>query len=117
MLRRFSAANASWPTTANLPDELRVSPPRCRRARAAEVGGDRDAAISSLLAEKQPSGRTSRPEEIGALALWLAHPMAHNVTGAAVPVDGGWTAQSRGAVNVCFWDLADIGLCAAHVCF
>lgn len=62
-------------------------------ARAAELGGDRDAGIASLLAEKQPSGRTSRPEEIGALALWLAHPMAHNITGAAIPVDGGWTAQ------------------------
>lgn len=62
-------------------------------ARAVEVGGNRDAAIASLLAEKQPSRRTSRPEEIGALAVWLAHPMAHNVTGAAIPIDGGWTAQ------------------------
>jgi 3-hydroxybutyrate dehydrogenase len=62
-------------------------------ARAAEVGGNRDAAISSLLAEKQPSLRTSRPEEIGGLALWLTHPMSHNVTGTAIPIDGGWTAQ------------------------
>ena len=62
-------------------------------ARAAEIGGSRDDAISSLLAEKQPSRRTSRPEEIGALVLWLAHPTAHNITGAAIPIDGGWTAQ------------------------
>jgi 3-hydroxybutyrate dehydrogenase len=62
-------------------------------ARAADFGGDRAAGIASLLAEKQPSQRTSRPEEIGALALWLANPMAHNITGAAIPVDGGWTAQ------------------------
>jgi 3-hydroxybutyrate dehydrogenase len=62
-------------------------------ARATEVGGDRGAAISCLLAEKQPSRRTSRPEEIGALALWLANPMAHNITGASIPIDGGWTAQ------------------------
>jgi len=62
-------------------------------ARAAEFGGDRNAGISSLLAEKQPSLRTSRPEEIGALTLWLAHPMAHNITGAAIPLDGAWTAQ------------------------
>jgi 3-hydroxybutyrate dehydrogenase len=60
---------------------------------AAEVGGNRDAAISSLLAEKQPSRRTSQPEEIGGLALWLAHPMSHNITGTAIPIDGGWTAQ------------------------
>src|SRR5262245_43209899 len=62
-------------------------------ARAAEIGGSRDDAISSLLAEKQPSRRTSRPEEIGALVLWLAHPTAHNITGAAIPIDGAWTAQ------------------------
>jgi 3-hydroxybutyrate dehydrogenase len=62
-------------------------------ARAADLGGDRNAAIASLLAEKQPSRRTSRPEEIGALALWLTHPIAHNITGAAIPIDGGWTAQ------------------------
>jgi 3-hydroxybutyrate dehydrogenase len=62
-------------------------------ARAADFGGNRDAAIASLLAEKQPSRRTSRPEEIAGLALWLTHPIAHNVTGAAIPIDGGWTAQ------------------------
>lgn len=62
-------------------------------ARVAEVGGDRDAAVSSLLAEKQPSRRTSRPEEILGLVLWLAHPMSHNITGTAIPIDGGWTAQ------------------------
>ncbi len=62
-------------------------------ARQAEIGGDRTSAIASLLGEKQPSLRTSRPEEIGALALWLTHPMAHNITGTAMPIDGGWTAQ------------------------
>ena len=50
-------------------------------------------AIADLLAEKQPSHRTSDPAEIGALALWLSAPIAHNVTGAAIPIDGGWTSQ------------------------
>ena len=63
------------------------------QARAAAHAGDRAAGIASLLAEKQPSRRTSDPAEIGALALWLCAPVAHNVTGAAIPVDGGWTAQ------------------------
>ncbi|MCR8724079.1 3-hydroxybutyrate dehydrogenase [Frigidibacter sp. ROC022] len=62
-------------------------------ARAAEFGGDRDKGIASLLAEKQPSQRTSDPSEIGRLAAWLCHPASHNVTGTAIPVDGGWTAQ------------------------
>ena len=63
------------------------------QARAADFGGDREAGIRSMLAEKQPSLRTSRPEEIGALALWLCAPIAHNLTGTSIPVDGGWTAQ------------------------
>lgn len=62
-------------------------------ARAAAHGGDRDAGIAELLAEKQPSRRVSDPAEIGALALWLCAPIAHNVTGTAIPIDGGWTAQ------------------------
>ncbi|MHA6326329.1 3-hydroxybutyrate dehydrogenase [Roseivivax sp. CAU 1753] len=62
-------------------------------ARAARHGGDRDAGIASLLAEKQPSLRTSDPAEIGAIAVFLCQRAMHNVTGTAIPVDGGWTAQ------------------------
>lgn len=62
-------------------------------ARAGELGGDRDAGVASLLAEKQPSLRLSRPDEIGEVVLWLASPIAHNITGISIPVDGGWTAQ------------------------
>ena len=62
-------------------------------ARAAQFGGDRDKGVASLLAEKQPSQRTSDPSEIGELAAWLCHRSAHNITGATIPVDGGWTAQ------------------------
>jgi len=62
-------------------------------ARAAAFGGDRDKGIADLLSEKQPTRRTSDPSEIGALALWLCAPAAHNVTGTAIPIDGGWTAQ------------------------
>lgn len=62
-------------------------------ARVAQFNGDRAAGIADLVTEKQPSGRMSDPSEIGALALWLCAPVAHNVTGTAIPVDGGWTAQ------------------------
>lgn len=62
-------------------------------ARAQALGTGRDAAIADLLAEKQPSLRTSDPAEIGTLALFLCDPRAHNITGARIPVDGGWTAQ------------------------
>jgi 3-hydroxybutyrate dehydrogenase len=62
-------------------------------ARAQAYGGDRDAGVRALLGEKQPSLRMSLPGDIAELALWLCRPAAHNLTGAALPVDGGWTAQ------------------------
>lgn len=63
------------------------------QARVDQYNGDRAAGIADLLSEKQPSQRMSTPGDIGALALWLCNPAAHNITGAAIPVDGGWTAQ------------------------
>jgi 3-hydroxybutyrate dehydrogenase len=62
-------------------------------ARAERFGGDRAAGVADLLGEKQPSLRMSDSSEIGALALWLCNPIAHNVTGTTIPIDGGWTAQ------------------------
>ncbi len=56
-------------------------------------GGSRDDGVRALLAEKQPSLRMSLPDEIAELALFLCRREAHNLTGAAIPVDGGWTAQ------------------------
>ena len=56
-------------------------------------GGTRDAGVRALLSEKQPSLRMTLPEEIGALAVFLCRREAHNITGASLPVDGGWTAQ------------------------
>jgi 3-hydroxybutyrate dehydrogenase len=55
--------------------------------------GDRAAGISDLLSEKQPSRRMSTPADIGAIAVFLCSKSAHNITGTAIPVDGGWTAQ------------------------
>jgi len=56
-------------------------------------GGSRDDGIRALLEEKQPSQRLSQPEDIAALAIWLCRREAHNITGAALPMDGAWTAQ------------------------
>ncbi len=55
--------------------------------------GDRAAGIADLLSEKQPSRRMSSPVDIGAVAVFLCSKAAHNITGTAIPVDGGWTAQ------------------------
>ena len=56
-------------------------------------GGSRDDGVRALLSEKQPSLRMTLPAEIGALAVFLCRREAHNITGASLPVDGGWTAQ------------------------
>ena len=63
------------------------------QARTEKFAGDRDKGIADLLSEKQPSRRLSSPIEIGELALWLTSKAAHNVTGTAIPIDGGWTSQ------------------------
>jgi len=63
------------------------------QSRADKFGGDRIKGIADLLSEKQPSRRLATPEDIGALAVFLCSKAAHNITGAAIPVDGGWTAQ------------------------
>jgi 3-hydroxybutyrate dehydrogenase len=62
-------------------------------ARALALGATREEAIRDLLQQKQPSLRTSLPAEIARVVGWLCEPAAHNLTGTAIPVDGGWTAQ------------------------
>jgi 3-hydroxybutyrate dehydrogenase len=61
--------------------------------RRQEFGVSAAAAIDAMLAEKQPSHRLSSPSEIARLAVWLCAADAHNITGTAIPIDGGWTAQ------------------------
>jgi 3-hydroxybutyrate dehydrogenase len=61
--------------------------------RGEQLGVSPQAAIDALLAEKQPSHRLSCAAEIASLALWLCAAEAHNITGTAIPIDGGWTAQ------------------------
>jgi 3-hydroxybutyrate dehydrogenase len=46
-----------------------------------------------LLLEKQPMERFTTPEQIGALAAFLCTEAAATITGAPLPIDGGWTAH------------------------
>jgi len=62
-------------------------------AMAVEDGISVEAATEKLLSEKQPSKQFATPEQMGELAAFLASEAAAQMTGVAIPVDGGWTAQ------------------------
>ena len=53
----------------------------------------REKVISDVLLKAQPNKRFAQVSEIGALAVFLASDAAASITGAALPVDGGWTAH------------------------
>lgn len=63
------------------------SPSLADRLRAT---GD-EAAARAAFAARQPMGRLGRPEEIAALAVYLASAESAFVTGQAIAIDGGWT--------------------------
>lgn len=52
--------------------------------------GDYKAAKAAFIA-RQPMGRIGKPEEIAALAVYLASDDAQFTTGQAICIDGGWT--------------------------
>ncbi|MBJ7262294.1 MAG: 3-hydroxybutyrate dehydrogenase [Burkholderiaceae bacterium] len=62
-------------------------------ALAAKKGVDQETAARDLLSEKQPSLQFTSPEQLGALAVFLSTDAAAQITGASLPVDGGWTAR------------------------
>jgi 3-hydroxybutyrate dehydrogenase len=62
-------------------------------ARAMAAGHTFDEAKRILVAEKQPMHEYTSPDNIGALAVFLASDAAATITGSAYSIDGGWTAQ------------------------
>ncbi len=62
-------------------------------ARAEALGVDIETGGRDLLAEKQPSRQFVSVDQLGQLAVFLCSDAAAQITGAALPVDGGWTAQ------------------------
>lgn len=48
--------------------------------------------VRDVLLAAQPTRRFVMPGQVGALAAFLCSPAADQITGAALPIDGGWTA-------------------------
>lgn len=53
----------------------------------------RDAVIRDVILAAQPSKRFVEVEEIAGLALFLCSEQGRSITGAALSIDGGWTAR------------------------
>ena len=56
-------------------------------------GIPREQVIRDVLLAQQPNKRFASVDELGALTVFLASEAAASITGAALPVDGGWTAH------------------------
>jgi 3-hydroxybutyrate dehydrogenase len=56
-------------------------------------GIPREQVIREVLLAQQPNKRFATTDELGAIAVFLASDAATSITGAAIPVDGGWTAH------------------------
>lgn len=62
-------------------------------ARSQALNVSEEEGKKSLLQEKQPSLQFVQPSAIGGAVVYLCSEAAKEVRGAALPVDGGWTAQ------------------------
>jgi 3-hydroxybutyrate dehydrogenase len=58
---------------------------------AAGEGRTIDESTRNYLAARQPTGRFVAMEGVGALVVFLSSPAAQDITGATLPVDGGWS--------------------------
>jgi 3-hydroxybutyrate dehydrogenase len=60
---------------------------------AAARGISEQAVIRDVLLAAQPTRQFVQPEQVGALAAFLCTDAASQITGTALPIDGGWTAH------------------------
>jgi 3-hydroxybutyrate dehydrogenase len=54
---------------------------------------DEEAVIRNVMLAPQPTKAFVRPEEIAEMAHYLTGDLARSITGAAISIDGGWTAK------------------------
>jgi len=84
-VRQGIRCNAICPGTVDSPSL------RARIRAQADATGQDVAAVQAQFEARQPMGRLGRPEEIAALAVYLASDESAFTTGTISIVDGGWT--------------------------
>ncbi|MFC7538148.1 SDR family oxidoreductase [Siccirubricoccus deserti] len=62
------------------------------QAAMADSGADEATEAARFLAGKQPTGRFVEASAIGAMVAFLCGPAGRDITGTALPIDGGWSA-------------------------
>ncbi|EKF18977.1 3-hydroxybutyrate dehydrogenase [Nitratireductor pacificus] len=66
---------------AQIPDQMKVH------------GMDRDTVVREVMLARQPTRTFVTVDEVGGFVTFLCSDHAAQITGAALPMDGGWTAQ------------------------
>ena len=79
--------NAVCPGTTRTPVHEAALAAAMAREGTSQVEAER-----RLLAGKQPTGRLIAPQNVAALIVFLCSPESADITGAVLPVDGGWSA-------------------------
>jgi 3-hydroxybutyrate dehydrogenase len=80
--------NAICPGTLPTPDIMgRIE----KQAAAQNISMDE--ATKAYLASRRPAGRFVAPDSVASLIAFLSGPAGRDITGAVLPVDGGWTAS------------------------
>jgi 3-hydroxybutyrate dehydrogenase len=62
------------------------------RLRAEVKGLSIEEAAADLVGEKMPTRRFAMPSDVGATCVFLCQHSAAQITGTALPLDGGWSA-------------------------
>jgi 3-hydroxybutyrate dehydrogenase len=96
LTRAVAAETAGEPVTCNAVCPGSVATPGIE-ARVAAMMTDqqigRDDAVKQFLTGKQPSGRFVPAESVAAMVMFLCSIAGADITGAVLPVEGGWLAQ------------------------
>jgi 3-hydroxybutyrate dehydrogenase len=88
MLENGITANAICPTFVRTP---LVDKQIDDQAKA--HGIPREEVLEKVILAEAPMKRMLEPEEVAELVVYLASDLARNITGTAIPIDEGWTAQ------------------------